>query len=136
MRPYTFDEISHSVRNSRVWRSFFRHGWPETSRAKALTVIGEGQGRHTSLRIVSRKELLLNDVVPVLHRMALRATSRLAERLIGQGPDVYITTFEVTGADGRTREVKLTLRIDTPIEVDYYQHGGILPFVLRQLLQA
>ena len=39
MRPYTFDEISHSVRNSRVWRSFFRHGWPETSRAKALTVM-------------------------------------------------------------------------------------------------
>jgi len=26
------------------------------------------------------------------------------------------------------------LRIDTPIEVDYYKHGGILPFVLRQLL--
>jgi aconitate hydratase len=26
------------------------------------------------------------------------------------------------------------LRIDTPIEVDYYRHGGILPFVLRQLL--
>ena len=39
LRPYTFDEISHSVRNSRVWRSFFRHGWPETSRAKALTVM-------------------------------------------------------------------------------------------------
>jgi aconitate hydratase len=28
----------------------------------------------------------------------------------------------------------VTLRIDTPIEVDYYQAGGILPFVLRQLL--
>jgi aconitate hydratase len=27
------------------------------------------------------------------------------------------------------------LRIDTPIEVDYYKHGGILPFVLRQLLE-
>jgi aconitate hydratase len=26
------------------------------------------------------------------------------------------------------------LRIDTPIEVDYYRHGGILPFVLRQLI--
>ena len=36
---------------------------------------------------------------------------------------------------GERREVKLTLRIDTPIEVDYYRHGGILPFVLRQLLQ-
>ena len=27
------------------------------------------------------------------------------------------------------------LRIDTPIEVDYYQHGGILPFVLRELIE-
>ncbi|WP_298834429.1 aconitate hydratase AcnA [uncultured Piscinibacter sp.] len=37
-------------------------------------------------------------------------------------------------ADGSTQRVALTLRIDTPIEVDYYLHGGILPFVLRQLL--
>jgi aconitate hydratase len=35
-----------------------------------------------------------------------------------------------------TQRVTLTLRIDTPIEVDYYKHGGILPFVLRQLLAA
>jgi aconitate hydratase len=34
------------------------------------------------------------------------------------------------------QEVKVLLRIDTPIEVDYYKHGGILPFVLRQLLAA
>ena len=39
-------------------------------------------------------------------------------------------------ADGSTRRVTLTLRIDTPIEVDYYLHGGILPYVLRQLLAA
>uniref|UniRef100_E6QRI9 Aconitate hydratase (Citrate hydro-lyase) (Aconitase) n=1 Tax=mine drainage metagenome TaxID=410659 RepID=E6QRI9_9ZZZZ len=38
-------------------------------------------------------------------------------------------------ADGRTRTVTLTLRIDTPIEVDYYRHGGILPYVLQQLLK-
>jgi aconitate hydratase len=36
--------------------------------------------------------------------------------------------------DGSTKEIKVLLRIDTPIEVDYYVHGGILPFVLRQLL--
>ena len=28
----------------------------------------------------------------------------------------------------------VTCRIDTPIEIDYYQHGGIMPYVLRQLL--
>jgi aconitate hydratase len=36
--------------------------------------------------------------------------------------------------DGTTREIRVLLRIDTPIEVDYYLHGGILPFVLRDLL--
>ncbi len=30
----------------------------------------------------------------------------------------------------------MLLRIDTPIEVDYYQHGGILPYVLRELIAA
>jgi glutamate dehydrogenase len=70
----------------------------------ALVTVGEGEKRHTSLRIISRKELLLNDVVPVLHRMALRTTSRLAERLVGPGPDIYITGFEVSGADGRKIE--------------------------------
>jgi aconitate hydratase len=38
--------------------------------------------------------------------------------------------------DGTTKEVKVLLRIDTPIEVDYYVHGGILPFVLRDLLAS
>ena len=45
-------------------------------------------------------------------------------------------TLVITGQDGKRRSVPLTLRIDTAIEVDYYQHGGILPFVLRQLLAA
>ena len=43
-------------------------------------------------------------------------------------------TLVITRADGTRREVRVTLRIDTPIEVEYYTHGGILPFVLRQLL--
>ncbi|MGE0548918.1 MAG: NAD-glutamate dehydrogenase domain-containing protein [Kofleriaceae bacterium] len=76
----------------------------------ALVVLGEGTDRHTSLRIVSRKELLLNDVVPSLHRMALRTTSRLAERLEpGPGKDVHITCFEVSGADGGKIEDEATL---------------------------
>ncbi len=41
----------------------------------------------------------------------------------------------VTRADGSRTTTTLRLRIDTPIEVDYYRAGGILPFVLRQLLQ-
>jgi aconitate hydratase len=45
-------------------------------------------------------------------------------------------TLVIHRSDGTRTETTLTLRIDTPIEVDYYQHGGILPFVLRQLLAA
>jgi aconitate hydratase len=43
-------------------------------------------------------------------------------------------TLRVTSSEGASREVQLVLRIDTPIEVEYYRHGGILPFVLRQLI--
>lgn len=42
----------------------------------------------------------------------------------------------ITYADGKTVEIPVKLRIDTPIEIDYYRHGGILPFVLRQLVGA
>ncbi|TBR07897.1 MAG: aconitate hydratase, partial [Rugosibacter sp.] len=45
-------------------------------------------------------------------------------------------TLVVRQFNGTTRRIALRLRIDTPIEVDYYRHGGILPFVLRQLLSA
>jgi aconitate hydratase len=43
-------------------------------------------------------------------------------------------TLVIHRKSGAIEEVPITLRIDTPIEIDYYQHGGILPFVLRQLL--
>ena len=42
--------------------------------------------------------------------------------------------LEIQGKDRQLRYVPVKLRIDTPIEVDYYRHGGILPFVLRQLM--
>ncbi|WP_205960396.1 aconitate hydratase [Ramlibacter henchirensis] len=45
-------------------------------------------------------------------------------------------TVVVRRSDGSRQEISVTLRIDTAIEVQYYRHGGILPFVLRQLLAA
>jgi aconitate hydratase len=44
-------------------------------------------------------------------------------------------TLGITRADGSRQEVKVKSRIDTPVEVDYYRHGGILPYVLRELMQ-
>ncbi|MGF6757860.1 aconitate hydratase AcnA [Paraburkholderia sp. GAS42] len=45
-------------------------------------------------------------------------------------------TLVIHRKDGKEQRVQVLLRIDTPIEVDYYKHGGILPFVLRSLLAA
>jgi aconitate hydratase len=42
--------------------------------------------------------------------------------------------LRITRQDGGVEEVPVRCRIDAPIEIDYYQHGGILPFVLRQLM--
>jgi aconitate hydratase A / 2-methylisocitrate dehydratase len=50
---------------------------------------------------------------------------------IKPGQDV---TLEIEGKTQQKRSIPVKLRIDTPIEIDYYRHGGILTFVLRQLL--
>jgi aconitate hydratase len=43
-------------------------------------------------------------------------------------------TLEIQRRNGERESLPVKIRIDTPIEVDYYRHGGILPFVLRELL--
>jgi aconitate hydratase len=45
-------------------------------------------------------------------------------------------TVRATAADGKVKEVRTTVRIDTPQEIAYYQHGGILHYVLRQLASS
>jgi aconitate hydratase len=49
---------------------------------------------------------------------------------VGTGSDV---TVRATDASGKTREFTVLSRIDTPNELEYYRHGGILPYVMRQL---
>ena len=43
-------------------------------------------------------------------------------------------TVTATGEDGATKKFQVRVRLDTPQEVEYYRHGGILQYVLRQLL--
>jgi aconitate hydratase len=45
-------------------------------------------------------------------------------------------TLVITRRNGTEQRVTVLCRIDTPIEVDYYKHGGILPYVLRELMAA
>ena len=53
----------------------------------------------------------------------------------GINPQMDVT-LTIHRTDGTAKQVPVLLRIDTPIEVDYYLNGGILPFVLRELLQS
>jgi aconitate hydratase len=58
--------------------------------------------------------------------------------ILGIGPGLKLRqelTVKATADDGKVTEFKVICRIDTPAELDYYRHGGILEFVLRQLLQ-
>ena len=50
--------------------------------------------------------------------------------------DASEVTVTATPADGQPRQFKVRLRIDTPKEREYYRHGGILQYVLRQLASA
>jgi aconitate hydratase len=45
-------------------------------------------------------------------------------------------TVRAVAADGAAKTFEAVIRVDTPREADYYQHGGILPYVLRQLAAA
>jgi aconitate hydratase len=56
-------------------------------------------------------------------------TALLASRLAG-GRTLEV---KVTAADGTVKQFAATVRIDTPREVEYFEHGGILQYVLRQL---
>ena len=73
-----------------------------------------GQSR-SSLKITGRETFDLLD-----------ASERLAP---GQTIEV-----KVTSPDGKTRAIPSRVRIDTPVELEYYRHGGILPYVLRKFL--
>jgi aconitate hydratase len=53
------------------------------------------------------------------------------EKNLGPRQDARLV---IRRASGGTQDVAVTVRIDTPIEVEYFRHGGILPYVLRQIL--
>ncbi len=59
--------------------------------------------------------------------------------VVGFGDDLeprQTVTLRIHRANKETLDVPVRMRIDTPIEVEYYRHGGILPYVLRQLIRS
>ncbi|MCM2251676.1 MAG: aconitate hydratase AcnA, partial [Ramlibacter sp.] len=111
--------------------------------AKGTQLLGIRAVIARSFERIHRSNLVGMGVLPLQFQggdswQALRLNG---EELIDVIPDSQLrpqsdATLVVTRADGSRETRTLTLRIDTPIEVDYYRHGGILPFVLRQLLAA
>ena len=91
---------------------------------------------------IHRANLVFMGVLPLQFKDGMTAQSLKldgAETIDITGIETGITpmqdvTMTIHRKDGKTEQVALKLRIDTPIEVDYYTHGGILPYVLRELL--
>ncbi|HEY8131464.1 MAG TPA: aconitate hydratase [Thermoanaerobaculia bacterium] len=109
--------------------------------AKGTRLLGIRAVVAQSFERIHRSNLVGMGVLPLQFE---EGTSAQTLELVGT------ETFEITGlasvrprqkvkltihrAKGQTEDVMVMLRIDTPIEVEYYQAGGILPFVLRQLM--
>ena len=71
---------------------------------------------------------------PALASLRLDGSERSTCSGLKQASSRDSVTLVIHRKSGAIEEIPITLRIDTPIEVDYYKHGGILPYVLRQLL--
>jgi aconitate hydratase len=111
--------------------------------AKGTQLLGIKAVVARSFERIHRSNLVGMGVLPLQFQgdMGWQSLGLTGEELIDIEPDPQLrpqsqAAMIIRRADGSREEVKLTLRIDTAIEVDYYRHGGILPFVLRQLLQG
>jgi aconitate hydratase len=109
--------------------------------AKGTQLLGVKAVIAKSYERIHRSNLVGMGVLPLQFKgndsaAALNLTGNETFNLSGIGDDLrpqQDVTLTVHHANGSSQHVQLLLRIDTPIEVDYYRHGGILPYVLREL---
>ena len=111
--------------------------------AKGTALLGIKAVVARSFERIHRSNLIGMGVLPLQFKagdswqgLGLKGDEVLDVRLADEIRPLSDALLRITAADGSRRDITVTLRIDTPIEVDYYRHGGILPFVLRQLLAA
>jgi aconitate hydratase len=111
--------------------------------AKGPALLGVRAVIAESYERIHRSNLVGMGVLPLQFksgdtRQSLGLTGREVFTITGieQGLQTGQTfTVEARREDGSTQSFQVTSRIDTPIEIDYYKHGGILPYVLRLLLK-
>jgi aconitate hydratase len=111
--------------------------------AKGTLLLGVKAVIARSFERIHRSNLVGMGVLPLQFKnndswqsLGIRGDERFDVELAHDIRPQQDATLVITASDGLPRRVPLVLRIDTAIEVDYYKHGGILPFVLRQLLAA
>ncbi|MDD5300233.1 MAG: aconitate hydratase [Gallionella sp.] len=110
--------------------------------AKGTQLLGVKAVIAKSYERIHRSNLVGMGVLPLqfkgdTHVAALHLTGEESFDIGGIGENLkpqQDVTLTIKRKDGSTQQVPLLLRIDTPIEVDYYRHGGILPYVLRELV--
>ncbi len=109
--------------------------------AKGTQLLGIRAVVARSFERIHRSNLVGMGVLPLQFKGSdsWQSLGLLGDEVIDVAPDAGLTPqsdakLRIIRADGSRQELLVTLRIDTPIEVDYYRHGGILPYVLRQLL--
>ena len=112
--------------------------------AKGTQLLGVKAVVARSFERIHRSNLVGMGVLPLQFKgsdsiQSLNITGEETYDVEGLGDDFkpqQEVTLVIHRKDGSEQRVQVLLRIDTPIEVDYYKHGGILPFVLRSLLAA
>jgi aconitate hydratase len=109
--------------------------------AKGTNLLGVRAVIAESFERIHRSNLVGMGVLPLVfaegttwHSLGLTGKETVTIRgLAGDLKPRQILEAEVTSADGKTAVVPLTCRIDTLDELEYFRHGGILHYVLRQL---
>jgi aconitate hydratase len=112
--------------------------------AKGVYLLGVKAAVAESYERIHRSNLIGMGVLPLQHlagesRESLGLTGRERYSIAGIEDDLAPgkrLKVVATADDGKETSFEVTCRIDTPVELDYYKHGGILQFVLRQLASA
>jgi aconitate hydratase len=112
--------------------------------AKGTALLGVRAVVAQSYERIHRSNLVGMGVLPLqfkenVNAQTLKLDGTETYDVLGLGPGLkpqQDLTLRITRTNGHSENLPVTCRIDTPIEIDYYQHGGILPYVLRQLLAA
>jgi aconitate hydratase len=112
--------------------------------AKGTALLGVKAVLAQSFERIHRSNLVGMGILPLQFKESVNAQSLKLDGtetydVVGLGPSLkpqQDLTLRITRSNGAAENVAVRCRIDTPIEIDYYQHGGILAFVLRQLLRS